>query len=110
VAEGTVKTLTGAIRDAIRAGAISSVGGLLIRRRLAGLRAQLEPERTGGAILLGLRKPVVVAHGSFGPEGIASAVAMARRAVDERMVERTAEALEAAGALRSAPAASVAPQ
>jgi phosphate acyltransferase len=110
VAEGTVKTLTGAIRETIRSGALSSMGGLLIRRRLAGLRAQLEPERTGGAILLGLRKPVVVAHGSFGPEGIASAVTMARRAVDERMVEQTAEALEAAGVLRSAPTASVAPQ
>ena len=110
VAEGTVKTLTSAIRDTIRSGAVSAAGGLLIRRRVAGLRAQLEPERTGGAILLGLRKPVVVAHGSFGPEGIASAVRMARRAVDERMVERTAEALDAAGVLRSAPAASVAPQ
>jgi fatty acid/phospholipid biosynthesis enzyme len=57
--------------------------------------------------MLGLRRPVVVAHGSFGPEGIASAVKLARRAADERMVERTAEALAAAGALRSAPAASV---
>jgi glycerol-3-phosphate acyltransferase PlsX len=110
VAEGTVKTLTGAIRDSIRAGVVSSVGGLLIRRRLAGLRAQLEPESTGGAILLGLRQPVVVAHGSFGPDGIASAVRLARRAVDERMVERTSEALEAAGALKSAPAGSVASQ
>jgi glycerol-3-phosphate acyltransferase PlsX len=108
VAEGTVKTLTGAIRDEIRSGAVSSVGGLLIRRRLARLRAQLEPERTGGAILLGLRKPVVVAHGSFGPEGIASAVRLARRAVDEQMVERTAEALRVAGVLRSEPAGSVA--
>jgi glycerol-3-phosphate acyltransferase PlsX len=107
VAEGTVKTLSGAIGDAIRSGAVSSVGGMLIRRRVGRLRDQLEPEATGGAILLGLRRPVVVAHGSFGPDGIASAVRLARRAVDERMVERTAEALEAGGALRSATAASV---
>jgi hypothetical protein len=33
---------------------------------------------------------------------------LARAAIDERMVERTAEALENAGALRSAPAASFA--
>ena len=99
VAEGTVKTLTGAIRDSIRAGVVSSVGGLLIRRRLVELRAQHEPERTGGALQHGLRKPVVVAPGSFGPDGIASAVRLARRAVDERMVERTSEALEAAGVL-----------
>ena len=62
----------------------------------------------GGAILLGLRKPVVVAHGSFGPLGIEHAVKLARRAVDEAMVDRTRSALDAAGALRSAPAASVA--
>jgi glycerol-3-phosphate acyltransferase PlsX len=99
VAEGTVKALTGAIREEIRSGVTSSVGGLMIRGRLAGLRDQLDPERTGGAILLGLRKPVVVAHGSFGPDGIASAVQLARRAVDEQMVERTAEALAVAGVL-----------
>ena len=108
VLEGTSKTVTGAIRQAIRSGRVSTLGGLLIKRRVARLREQIDPERVGGAILLGLRKPVVVAHGGFGPEGIASAVRLARRAVDERMVERTAQALQEAGALRSAPAASVA--
>jgi phosphate acyltransferase len=108
VMEGTSKAVTGAIREAIRSGPISTVGGLLVRGRLGRLRAQLDPEAVGGAILLGLRKPVVVAHGSFGPEGIASAVKLARRAVDEDMVGRTAAALQAAGALRSAPAGSVA--
>ena len=109
--EATAKTVTGAIRDAVRSGPVSSVGGLLIRGSVGRLREQLDPERVGGAILLGLRKPVVVAHGSFGPDGIAAAVRLARRAVDERMVERTADALQAAGALRgSAPAGSVAEQ
>jgi phosphate acyltransferase len=108
VLEGTAKNLTAAIRETIRSGLVSSVGGLLVRRQLARLRTQLDPELAGGAILLGMRKPVVVAHGSFGPQGIASAVRLARRAADEDMVGRTSEALEAAGALRSAPAASVA--
>jgi phosphate acyltransferase len=108
VLEGTSKTLTGAIREAIRSGPISSLGGMLIRGKVKRLREEIDPEGVGGAILLGLRRPVVVAHGSFGPEGISSALALARRAVDERMVERTAAALESAGALRSVPAASVA--
>jgi glycerol-3-phosphate acyltransferase PlsX len=107
VLEGTARTVTGAIREAIRSGPVSSLGGLLIKRRVGRLRERMDPEGVGGAIMLGLRRPVVVAHGSFGPDGIASAVKLARRAVDERMVERTAEALQAAGALRSAPAASV---
>jgi glycerol-3-phosphate acyltransferase PlsX len=107
VMEGTAKTVAGAIRAAIRSGAASRLGGLLIRGKLGKLREELDPERVGGAILLGLRRPVVIAHGSFGPAGIAAAVRLARRAADERMVERTAAALEAAGALRSAPTASV---
>ena len=107
VLEGTARTVRHAIRDAIRSGPVSTIGGLLIRGRVAKLGDRLDPEGVGGAILLGLRRPVVVAHGSFGPKGIASAVRLARRAVDERMVERTADALRAAGALRSAPAANV---
>jgi phosphate acyltransferase len=108
VLEGTATTVTRSIRHAIRSGPVSTLGGLLVRRKLERLRDRIDPESVGGAILLGLRKPVVVAHGSFGPDGIASAVRLARRAVDERMVERTAAALDAGGALRSASVASVA--
>jgi glycerol-3-phosphate acyltransferase PlsX len=109
VLEGTVSSLTAAIRDRISSGFASRVGGLLIRGKLRGLRDDLDPERVGGAILLGLRRPVVVAHGSFGPVGIEHAVKLAQRAVDEDMVGRTSAALERAGVLRSAPAGSVAP-
>ncbi len=108
VMEATSKEVTGAIRGAIRSSAVSTLGGLLVRGQLGRLRAKLDPEAVGGAILLGLRKPVVVAHGSFGPDGIASAIRLARRAVDEDMVGRTAAALEADDALRSAPVGSVA--
>jgi glycerol-3-phosphate acyltransferase PlsX len=108
VLESTIKVLGGEVRSRIRSGPLSSLGGLLIRGKLGQLRDEFDPEQVGGAILLGLRKPVVVAHGSFGPTGIEHAVKLARRAVDEDMVGRTAAALEAAGALRSASAASVA--
>ena len=106
--EGASQATAGAISDAIRSGPLSTLGGLLIRGRVGRLRRELDPETTGGAVLLGLRGVAVVAHGRFGPEGIANAVRLAARAVDERMVERTAAALEAAGALRSAPAGSFA--
>ncbi|MBX5469852.1 MAG: phosphate acyltransferase PlsX [Thermoleophilaceae bacterium] len=105
--EGTAKTVTGAVRDAVRSGLVSSLGGLLVRRRVGRLRDELDPNATGGAILLGLRKVVVIAHGSSTPEGIANAVRLADRAVRERVLERMAAALTAAGALRSARADSV---
>ena len=107
VMEGSSKTVRGAISEAARSSVVSSLGGLLMRGALGRVRSQFDPERVGGAILLGMRKPVVLAHGSFGPEGIAGALRLARRAVDEDMVGQTATALEAAGALRSAPVGSV---
>ena len=106
--EGTARTVVGAVRDAIRASLVSTLGGFLIRGRVGALRRELDPNTTGGAILLGLREVAVIAHGASTGEGIANAVRLAQRAVDEGMVERTAALLEAGGALRSAPAASVA--
>jgi glycerol-3-phosphate acyltransferase PlsX len=106
--EGTAKAVGGAVGDAIRSGLVSSLGGLLVRGRLGRLRTELDPNTTGGAILLGVRHPVVVAHGKSSAEGIANAVRLARRAADEDMVGRTASALAEGGALRSAPAASFA--
>lgn len=76
---------------------MSTLGGLLIKRKVERLREEIDPEAVGAAILLGLRRPVVVAHGSFGPKGIASAVLLARRAVDEHMVELTTKALAEPG-------------
>ena len=105
--EGTAKAVAGAVRDAIRSNPVSAAGGLLVRRSVGHLREQLDPNTTGGAILLGLRGVAVVAHGSSTADGVANAVRLAQRAVDEQMIERTAEALQAAGVLRSAPAASV---
>ena len=107
--EGTAKTVVGAVREAVRSTAVSKLGGLLIRGAVGGLRRELDPNTTGGAILLGVRGIVVIAHGGSTAEGIANAVRVAQRAVDERMIERTAAALEAGGALRSAPTATVAP-
>jgi glycerol-3-phosphate acyltransferase PlsX len=108
VMEGTASTVVGAIRDVIKGSPLSALGGLLIRGRVGGLRRQLDPNTTGGGVLLGVRRPVVIAHGKSTAEGIANAVRLAQRAVDERMIERTAAALEEGGALRSAPTASFA--
>jgi phosphate acyltransferase len=110
VLEGTIKVVASEIRTRVRSGLVSTLGGLLIRGKLGTLRDDFDPEKVGGAILLGLRKPVVVGHGSFGAVGIEHAIKLAQRAVDEDMVGRTTAALEAAGALRSASAASVAPR
>src|SRR3954447_26800479 len=106
--EGTASQVVSAIRDAIKSSPVSAAGGLLIRGQVGKLREQIDPNTTGEAILLGVRRPVVIAHGRSSAEGIANALRLAQRAVDEQMIEKTAAALESAGVLRSATTASLA--
>jgi glycerol-3-phosphate acyltransferase PlsX len=61
----------------------------------------MDPDTTGGAILLGLRGVAVVGHGSSGEGGIANAIRLAARSVEEDAVARTAKLLSEHGATRS---------
>jgi glycerol-3-phosphate acyltransferase PlsX len=99
--EGTAKAVTAAIRDAARSNPLAALGGLLMRPALGGLRRELHPDTTGGAILLGLRSVAVVGHGSSGAEGIANAVRLAARCAEVDAVGRTAALLREGGAGRA---------
>jgi phosphate acyltransferase len=108
--EGTAKTVMRTVRDTVRSGPVSSLGGLLIRGKVGRLRAEFDQDAVGAGILLGLRGLGFVTHGNATPDGVATAVRLAQRAADEGVVERTQAALEASGALgasASAPAVSV---
>ena len=98
--EGTARTVTAAIRGAARSNPLAALGGLLMRPALGGLRRELHPDTTGGAILLGLRGVAMVGHGSAGAEGIANAVRLAARCVEVDAVGRTAALLSESGATR----------
>jgi phosphate acyltransferase len=98
--EGVSQATLGAVRDVATASTRGRIGGLLLRPGLREFREEIDPERQGGAYLLGLRRLGVLAHGSFTRHGIARAIVRARRGVDEDLVGRTHRALEAAGALR----------
>jgi glycerol-3-phosphate acyltransferase PlsX len=100
--EGTARKVADAVRDAARSNPMAAAGGLLLRPALGSLRRGMDPDATGGAILLGLRGVAVVGHGSSGPGGIANAIRLAARAVEVDAVARTAELLERSGATRAA--------
>ena len=99
--EGTARTVADAVRSAARSGPLAALGGLLLRPALSGLRREMDPDTTGGAILLGLRGVAVVGHGSSGEAGIANAIRLAARTVEEDAVARTARLLSEHGATRS---------
>jgi phosphate acyltransferase len=108
VMEGTSAALLGAVRGAAMSSTRAKLGGLLLKPALRSLRDEIDPQEQGGAVLLGLRKLGVVAHGSFGARGFARAIEVAARGVRLDVAGRTHDRLEGAGALRvSEPAATV---
>ena len=102
VMEGTSAALLGAVRSAAMSSWRSKLGGMLLRPALRGLRADIDPEEQGGAVLLGLRRLAIVPHGSFTARGFARAIEVAARGVREDVAGRTHARLAAAGALRAA--------
>jgi glycerol-3-phosphate acyltransferase PlsX len=100
--EGTARTVAAAVGDAARSNPLAALGGLLLKPALGGLRRELHPDTTGGAILLGLRGVAVVGHGSSGAEGLANAIRLAARCAAVDAVGRTAALLREGGAGRGA--------
>jgi phosphate acyltransferase len=100
--EGTARAVADAVGAAARSGPVAMAGGLLLRGALGDVRRRMDPDTTGGAVMLGLRGVAVVGHGSSGPDGIANAIRLAARCVRERAVERTADLLAETGTTRAA--------
>jgi phosphate acyltransferase len=109
--EGTTTALLNAIREAATSSSRGKAGGLLLRPALSELRDAFDVDEVGNAYLLGLRSLGIICHGRLTQRGFQRAIEVAERGVRERVVDRTYDALSAAGALRavSEPAATVTP-
>ncbi|MBJ7522297.1 MAG: phosphate acyltransferase PlsX, partial [Solirubrobacteraceae bacterium] len=109
VLEGTSQRTLVEVQQIARRSVRARVGNFLLKPSLYDFHAEIDPEQQGGAYLLGLRRLGVMPHGRFTREGVARAILLAAQATEGDVVGRTREALEAAGALRSAPVAAPAP-
>jgi glycerol-3-phosphate acyltransferase PlsX len=102
--EGVSQTMLAAVREAAMSSTRAKLGGALLRGALRGFREEIDPEASGGAYLLGLRRLGVVPHGRFTRVGFAQAILRAERGARLDIVAQTHRALEQAGALRRSPA------
>ena len=101
--EGVSRTILAAIRLAASSSPRAMIGGALLRGALGSFREEIDPERQGGAYLLGLRRLGVVPHGRFTRVGFGQAIMRAQRGAREDIVGQTQLLLAQAGALREAP-------
>ena len=61
--EGSAKLVLGVMKKELSSSLSSKIGYLFMRKALKRMRAQLDFDKAGGALLLGLKKPVVKSHG-----------------------------------------------
>lgn len=77
--EGSARAILGALKATIMVNLRTKLGGLLLQKELHVLKDALNPEEFGGALLVGMNAPVVIAHGNSRARGIAQAIRMGRR-------------------------------
>ncbi len=75
--EGCGKLVLGIMKKELSASLSTKLGYLFIRKAIKRMRAQLDFDKVGGALLLGLKKPVIKSHGTSKPVTIANSIANA---------------------------------
>ena len=92
--EAVARFLTEVIRDEIRSGAVTSIGGMLARPAFGRVRRLLDPAEYGAVPLLGLNGLVFVGHGRSDGRALVNAIGAARAAVEAGLLEALRKALE----------------
>lgn len=75
--EGCGKLVLGVMKKELSATVRSKIGYLFAKKAIKNMRSQLDFDKFGGALLLGLKKPVIKTHGSSKPQTIAASIANA---------------------------------
>jgi glycerol-3-phosphate acyltransferase PlsX len=88
--EGSARFVTDLLKNAFRSSVRSKLGFLISRPATELLRHQLDPNNHNGAVFLGLNGVVVKSHGGANPQGVAHAVAVTARLLEERLTQRIA--------------------
>lgn len=91
--EGSLKFFMGALMVVFGADEETKRASEVLMPHLAPLAADLDPDGTGGAVLLGVSGVCVISHGSSSARAIVSAVRVANEAVTGDLVGRLAAAV-----------------
>lgn len=94
LSEGIAKSFGSAIKSAIMANTFSKIGGLLIKKGLDAFKKKMDYTEYGGAPLLGLKKPIVKAHGSSNGKAIMNAIRYAEKYASNDIITKMADFLD----------------
>lgn len=95
--EGTGKFVIKRLKAAMGASLGNKIGMALLAKSLKSLAAEMSGDEYGGAILLGLRAPVVTGHGATSARAVCQGTLAAAAAVRAGLTDKIAAACDIAG-------------
>ena len=91
--EGCGKLVLGVMKKEFSSSLSSKIGYLFTRKSIKRMRGQLDFDKMGGALLLGLKKPVIKSHGSSKSETITNSIMNAANIYRGKLVPAVEELL-----------------
>ncbi len=97
--ESLAKFITGMLKDELRQNPVRTAGALLAKGAFEALKGRMNPDRYGGAPLLGVRGNILKAHGSSNRHAWASAIRAANQIIRQDLYHRIEDDVAKANAL-----------
>jgi glycerol-3-phosphate acyltransferase PlsX len=92
--EGIAEGLFGLVRQELEKTPLARLGSALVAPALRGLAKRIDYTEIGGALLAGVTKPTVIAHGRSDATAIASAIRAASQFAERQLPDQLASSLD----------------
>ncbi len=91
--EGTAKTMSEMLKEDIKGSFGGKIGYLFMRKNLKKFKNRLSTKEVGGAMLFGLGKIVIKAHGNSDADTYCNAIRLAKEMVEANIIDKVLVAL-----------------
>jgi glycerol-3-phosphate acyltransferase PlsX len=107
--ESLAKFITAMLKTELQANPVRIAGAVLAKGAFGALKARMNPDRYGGAPLLGVRGNILKAHGSSNRHALASAIRAAAKIINQDLYQHTIQDVAQANQSLSVPASEHSP-
>ncbi|MFV1252988.1 hypothetical protein QML08_29335, partial [Klebsiella pneumoniae] len=91
--EGTAMSIMGSLKSSIKSGGVKAkLGALLLKDSLYQLKDSMDYSSAGGAVLFGLKAPIVKCHGSSDSKAVYSTLKQVRTMLETQVVDQLVDA------------------
>lgn len=93
--EGTAMNMMSLLKTAILSeGVKGKLGALLLKNALRGMKDEMDYSKHGGAVLFGLKAPVIKTHGATGPDAVRYTIRQIHTMLENQVVPQLVEYYE----------------